>query len=65
MATKYRWENPHEWLLDRIARAAEDGDNGWLLAAVRLMASRLDADDVQDLFQTEMDEDGYFEGEEE
>jgi hypothetical protein len=25
------------------------------------MASRLDADGVQDLFQAEMDEDGYFE----
>jgi hypothetical protein len=59
--TWYRWENPHEWLLDRIARAAKEGDTAWLLVSIRATATELDADTVQDLFQTEMNEDGYFE----
>ena len=64
-AVRLSWENPHEWLLGRIARAAKEGDTAWLLVSIRAMATELDADTVQDLFQAEMGEDGYFGGEEE
>jgi hypothetical protein len=60
----YRWESPHEWLRDRTARAAGEGDGGWLPATLRVIIPALDADTIQDLFQAETDEDGYFGGEE-
>ena len=53
---KYRWNCPGERLLDRIEQAGEDE----LLAFARAMAPELDSDTIQDLFQNEMDADGYF-----
>jgi hypothetical protein len=45
----------------RIAQAAKEGDTAWLLVTMRAMATELDADTVQNLFQVEIDEGGYFE----
>lgn len=53
----YRWNNPQEWLLDRVRGESP----GWVFAAIETIIPLLDADFVQDLFQDEMDRDGYFE----
>lgn len=55
----YKWKHAHDWLIDKIANAGED----WLEAALKALASVTDADTIQDVFESEMDEDGYFETE--
>lgn len=54
--SEYKWSNPLDWLADRIANAEESELRGILHAVI----DKLDADEVQDIFQAEMDEDGYF-----
>jgi hypothetical protein len=53
---KYRWSSPHAWLLDRIEEWPEDE----LRRCARDLALLCEADDIQNLFQQEMDDDGYF-----
>lgn len=54
--TTYKWKTPLEWLLNHIA----SGD----LSTVQLIALRLamdtDHETIQDLYQDEMNADGYF-----
>ncbi len=59
MNAKYRWGSPHEWLLEKAQSlpAAE------LYSIIDALAWRLDSDSIQDLFQSEMDVDGYFDKE--
>lgn len=56
---KYKWDNPTEWLLEKMA----DWDNEECRHALERLIERMDFDTIQDLFQDEMDEDGYFEEE--
>lgn len=56
MTKRYKWNNPQEWLLEQ----AELWPAEMLLSVVRDLVSRTDADTIQDLFQSEMDKDGYF-----
>lgn len=53
---KYRWATPYEWLLEK--------SRSWPLEQCRtemLNLARLhDQDTLQDEYQSEMDEDGYF-----
>lgn len=55
----YKWSHPIEWLdhfIDSYAeRPVED-----VLKLAKDLASKLDGDTIQDLFQQEMDDDGYF-----
>jgi len=44
----YKWNNPHEWL--RFS-----GEDLW-----PLVEKYVDADQIQDMFESAMDEDGYF-----
>jgi hypothetical protein len=53
---QYRWSSPHDWLDDHCATA----DVLELRSVIRDLLSKLTGDDLQDLFQTEMDADGYF-----
>ena len=53
---KYRWAFPIMWLRDKIDVANVDD----LRDIAAELASRLDSDTIQDLFQNEMDADGYF-----
>ena len=53
---RYQWETPFEWLKE----ASEKWTPGELRAAFLDLALRLDSDDIQDIHQTEMDQDGYF-----
>lgn len=54
---KYRWPNPHEWL----EAACSSWDKDRLLLEVRSLAIKHDSDTLQDLYQSEMENDGYFE----
>ena len=53
---RYRWSHPLEWLQEWI-RDAEEIE---LRTLARQLAELLDADQIQDLFQSEMSDDGYF-----
>jgi len=58
----YRWSHPAAWLSERIDGIKYGKHSDADLAAMcRLLASQLDSDILQDLFQDEMDADGYFE----
>lgn len=58
MATKYKWDSAGDWLDDKLnATKNEDA----LRAFARDLASKLDSDTIQDLFQSDMTRDGFFE----
>lgn len=59
---EYKWSHPTEWLdtLIQTRIAANDHDGVQELLLVIVNSGKLDGDDIQDLFQSEMDEDGYF-----
>lgn len=52
----YRWATPHAWLTEKA--------RGWtakeLLETLVLLAAGATSDTLQDLFEEEMTEDGYF-----
>ena len=54
---RYAWNHPREWL-DYYLEG--DYDRQDLANIVRQLADELDADALQDLFQADMDEYGYF-----
>ena len=54
--SKYKWDSPFEWLAEK----AEDWDREQLLDTLTTVAGALDSDTLQDIFQDEMDQDGYF-----
>ena len=54
---RYRWAYPSDWLNDKIASS---DDVVFLRGVIDSLMSNLPEDDLQDLFQTEMDADGYF-----
>jgi hypothetical protein len=43
-----------------MRQAVEEESNTWLMETLRCLASRLNADDIQDIFEAEMSNDGYF-----
>lgn len=49
----------HEWLDGRIAELST-GAEAELLSIARELAGKLDSDTIQDIFQSDMDSDGYF-----
>lgn len=51
------WDTPNEWLEDHARQENRRG----VLDILTLIIQDLDPDVIQDLFQEEMDEDGYFE----
>jgi hypothetical protein len=69
MAPQYRWNNPQEWLLEKASQYADDVHKGGstaihaascLYSLIDSLVNRSDADSIQNLFEAEMDEDGYF-----
>lgn len=56
----YSWEHPSDWLGDKIDAYANAKNLNELRALANHLMSKLDEDDIQDLFQPEMDADGYF-----
>lgn len=53
-----KWKNPHQWLIEHSRKFRRQPPA--LLGIIRRLARALDADTIQDLFQEEMKEDGYF-----
>jgi hypothetical protein len=56
---QYKWDSPGEWLIEKI-NSFEMLDFYKLREIALIMARELDSDELQDLFQPEMDDDGYF-----
>jgi len=55
--THYKWTRPYDWMAD----TARSWDKKALYHYSLTLAQKADPDDIQELFQQEMDEDGYFE----
>ena len=75
---RYKWSHPIEWLEHKIDQPclderrppsdqvdALDAKIAWLSKLAKDLASKLDGDTLQDLFQEEMAEDGYFDDQDE
>jgi len=62
MDKKYKWSHPGEWLLDKINNTEDVAE---LRSIARSCVDALDSDKIQDIFQSEMNNDGYFEPESE
>jgi hypothetical protein len=58
MADKYRWNSPGAWLLWKVQKRTTT--RAQLLDIIDSLAGRLDGDSIQDLFQSDMSDDGYF-----
>ena len=56
----YKFNNPHEWLNDFLGR-----DSTNLFSEATTLGALLDADQIQDEYQADMAEDGYFDPDEE
>lgn len=67
MERKYKWANPQEWLLEKAESYSRASETAELLSIIQTLVLKMDADSIQDDFQSEMDADGYFrpEGEDE
>lgn len=53
---KYRWSSANEWLDEKIDSAR----NAELTSIAKQLASLVDGDQIQDIFQAEMEADGFF-----
>ena len=54
--TRYKWETAHDWLEDYLQRNPNQAHS-----IAMSLAMKLDSDQIQDEFQSDMDVDGYFE----
>ena len=55
----YKWNYPQEWLLEKCA--SDTATIEYLTGVINTIVPTLDGDTIQDLFQSEIDEDGFFE----
>ena len=55
-----RWSNPQEWLSDKIGQLADKDEMNEIVTIAHSLMNMLDADQIQDGFQQEMTDDGYF-----
>jgi len=56
----YRWANPYEWLKDKAGEHLLHADYDRLYKELLALAARMDSDTLQELYEREMDKDGYF-----
>lgn len=56
MTPKRKWDHPSDWLMEKI----EEGRERDLRMLLNTILSALDGDTIQDLFQDDMSDDGYF-----
>jgi hypothetical protein len=52
----YKWATPYHWLFDKIHEVDYPG----LLGITTQLACIIDHEDIEDLFQTEMENDNYY-----
>jgi hypothetical protein len=57
---RYKWESAHDWLYWKVCSLENTNDARELATMFRMVLSSLDGDSLQDLFQDDMEEDGYF-----
>ena len=57
---EYKWSGPHEWLADHTNPLNPKNSAEYLYNALCCLALQVDSDTIQDVFQDEMDETGYF-----
>lgn len=50
------WKSPHSWLADKTYR----WDSESLREVLIILSQYIDADEIQETFESEMDADGYF-----
>lgn len=55
--SKYKYEHPYEWLREYVSNIK---DEQTLKSIIFSLMSKCDGDMIQDIFQNEMDNDGYF-----
>lgn len=55
---RYKWDSPHAWLMHKVNKTRTTRSE--LIGFIDSLAGRLDSDSIQDLFEAEMDADGYF-----
>lgn len=55
---EYKWSHPLEWLRYKVNQHRDDPQ--WLADCITSLTTDMDGDTIQDLFQSEMDADGYF-----
>lgn len=53
---QYRWSHPYAWLKE----ASRNWDTERLRTELQRLAFHTDSDTIQDLYQSDMDADGYF-----
>ena len=53
------WSSAHDWLHDHIQAIGAE-DSAELVSLTQELGNALDADTIQDLFQSDMEDDGYF-----
>jgi hypothetical protein len=56
MTDNYKWSNPQEWLLEYASKL----DANKLFQEFTVLVQQMDSDQIQDLYQSDMDADGYF-----
>ena len=54
----YKWSNPYDWFVDCLEKDRWTHEE--LIQIAASFALEAGSDKIQDLFQPEMDEDGYF-----
>jgi|SRR5579872_1047186 len=60
---KNEYDSAHDWLeaeVSRLASGVTGAHSARLVEMVRELARELDSDQIQDLYQSDMDDDGYF-----
>jgi hypothetical protein len=61
MAKKYKYEGAHHWLSLKITELESAGNVKELASLLRAVSDKLTPDDLQDVFQKDMTDDGFFE----
>jgi hypothetical protein len=56
----YKYTHPYHWLSSKIEEMAANNDVDGLKAIALQLGNFLDGDTIQDEFESEMDNDGYF-----
>ncbi len=65
MNNNYKWSSPHDWLIAKVQRHNDNNEVSEMQSLLQTLIYELDADKIQDLFQSDMDADGYFDPESE
>ncbi len=53
---KYKWNNPYEWIIEKVS----EWDENQLRHEIVEILSHIDIDTIQDIYQSDMEKDGYF-----